>query len=121
MPMRRGAAADAGGGLGGGVGAGAVPVDGDHGGVADYPGVVAGGEGGDLAGDGVELGAVGKTDPKLSGHVVLEVRRFAQVGAGGGLDVLGPAPAWLQHQAPDVAAVDVQYFQDAAGEFAHFV
>src|SRR5689334_14113746 len=69
------------------------PVDDDDLGVADDPGVVAGGQGRDLARRGVELGAVGQLDPQGAGDVVLEVRGLAQVGARDRLDVVGPAPA----------------------------
>ena len=83
-----------------GVVAGAVPVDHDHRLVADYPGVVALGQGGDVAGPRIELRAVGHDHVQHALHVVLEVRRLAQVGARERLDVLGPAPARLQGQPP---------------------
>ena len=46
------------------------------------------GQGGDLAGGGVELGTVAHDHMQGALKVVLEVRCLAQVGAGQGLDVL---------------------------------
>jgi hypothetical protein len=42
---------------------------------------VPGWQGGDLAGGGVELVAVGRLDAERAGHVVLEVRGLAQLGS----------------------------------------
>ena len=104
-----------------GVVAGAVPVDHDHRLVADHPGVVALGQGGDVAGPRIELRAVGHDHVQHALHVVLEVRRLAQVGARERLDVLGPAPARLQRQPADLGAADPQQVQRAALELASLV
>src|SRR6266487_2505941 len=89
-----------------GVVACSPPVDDHDRFVADHPGVVALGKGGDIAGVGVELGAVGHLDVQCAGYVVLKVRRLAPVGAGDRLDVLGPLPAGLQGEPADVAVAD---------------
>src|SRR3954471_13593762 len=97
---------------------GAPPVDDDDGFVTDDPGVVPGGEGGDLAGDGVELPAVAAADPQGPGDVVLEVRGLAPPGAGDRSDVLGPAPPRLQGQPADLGAADVDQVHPAVRELA---
>ena len=78
-----------------GVVRGAPPVDDDDRLVADHPGVVPGRQRRHLPGRRVELLAVGRADAQRAGHVVLEVRRLAQLGAGERLDVDRPAPARL--------------------------
>src|SRR5216684_1428491 len=75
-----------------GVVAGPVPVDHDDRLVPHHPGVVPLGQRGDVSRPGVELHAVGHHDVQRALHVVLEMRRLAQVGAGERLDVLRPAP-----------------------------
>jgi len=94
----------------GGVVAGAPPVHDRYRHIADHPGVVPRRQRSHLARGGVELGAVGRADPQCSGDVVLEVRCLAQFGAGHRLDVLGPSPARLEGQPPDLAAPDMQQF-----------
>src|ERR1700733_3601151 len=88
--------------------AGAPPVDDDDGFVADHPGVVAGGQRGYLPGRRIERAAIGQLDPQCACHVVLEMRRLAQVGARDRLDVLGPPPPRLEDEPSDVAAPDAQ-------------
>src|SRR5580692_1564514 len=104
-----------------GIVAGAPPVDDDDRLVADHPGVVPWRKRGHLAGARVELGAVGQLDAQSPGDVVLEVRGLAQVGARDRLDVTGPAPPGLEHQAAYVAAADVQQLDLAVGEGADLV
>jgi hypothetical protein len=104
-----------------GVVAGAVPVHQDHRLVSHHPGVVTLRQRGDIAGPGVELGAVGHHDVQRSGRVVLEVRRLAQVGARDRLDVVRPAPAGLQGEPADFGAADLDEVHGAVGERAGLV
>jgi hypothetical protein len=104
-----------------GVVAGAVPVHHDHRFVADHPGVVALRQRGDIAGLRVELGAIGHHDVQRAAHVVLEVRRFAQLGACQRLHVLRPAPAGLQGKPADLGAADPQQVEGAPLERACLV
>src|SRR5450631_1399831 len=70
---------------------------------------------------GVELAAVGHLNVQRPLGVVLEMRRFAQLGAGDRFDVFGPAPARLQCQAADLAVADVDQVDRAAFEGARLV
>ena len=99
----------------------APPVHDDDRLVADDPGVVALGEGGDVTRDRVELAAVGHLDPEGALDVVLEVRRLAEVGARDRLDVVGPAPAGLQREPADLAVADVEQLDQAVLEGAGLV
>jgi hypothetical protein len=82
---------------------------------------VALGQRGDVAGPGVELGAVGHHDVQRPGHVVLEVRRLAQLGTRQRLDVLRPAPPGLQGEPADLGAADLEQVQGAVVEAAGLV
>ena len=53
--------------------------------------------------------------------MVLEVRRLAAVRPGDGLDVGRPAPARLQHQAPDLGAADTENLRPSVRELADLV
>src|SRR5690606_21215459 len=102
-------------------GAGTVPVD-DHGGlVADHPAVVARAQAGDVTGAGLHLGAVVHQDAEAAAHVVLEVRCLAALGPGDGLDVVGPPPAGLEHQAAHLGAADGDDLGVAVGGFPALV
>src|SRR3990170_1232370 len=87
--------------------AGARPVDEHDWLVADDPGVMAGGQGRNLARADLELRAVRHHDVDAAGGVVLEVGRLAPLRAGDGLDVLRPAPARLKRELAHDAAADV--------------
>jgi hypothetical protein len=99
----------------------AVPVHQDHRLVSDHPGVVTLRQRGDIAGPGVELGPVGHHDVQRPGHVVLEVRRLAQLGARDRLDVGRPAPAGRQGQPADFGAADLDQVHGAVGEGAGLI
>ena len=71
------------------------------------------GQRGDVSGPGVELGAIGHHDVQRSGHVVLEMRRLAELGAGQRLDVVRPAPPGLQGETADFGAADLEEVQGA--------
>src|SRR6186997_161002 len=102
---------------GSGVAAGAVPVDDDRRLVADHPGVVTAGQGGDVARSGDELRAVVHADRELAADVILEVRCLAARGLGDRLHVARPAPAGLELEAADAAAADVEDPRGAVREF----
>src|SRR5215467_11200515 len=57
---------------------------------------------------GDELDTVVHLDRQPAADVVLKVRRLAAPGARDRLHVLRPAPAWLKHQPPDLAAANVE-------------
>src|SRR3954468_5802504 len=99
----------------------ALEVD-HHGGlVADHPRIVTRRQERDVARLAVELGAVVHLDAQHAGDVVLEVRRLAALGAGERLHRGRPAPAGLEHGAPDGGAADVDQLDAALGKFAHFI
>ena len=79
------------------------------------------GQRGHVAGPGVELGAVGHHHVQRPGHVVLEVGRFAQLGAGQRLAWSRPAPARLQGEPADLGAADLEQVQGAVVEAAGLV
>src|SRR5271165_4374040 len=78
--------------------------------VADDPGVMSARKRCDVARAGDELRAVVRPDRETSGHVILEVRRLAALGLGDRLDVVRPAPARFEDEAPDLASADVKNF-----------
>src|SRR4051794_18873918 len=104
-----------------GVVAGAEPVHDDRRLVAHDPGVVAAGQRGDVAGPGDELGAVVHADGQPAADVVLEVRCLAARRVGQRLDVVGPAPARLEHEPSDLAAADLEDLRAAVGELARLL
>ena len=55
------------------------------------------------------------------GHVVLEVGCLAQLGAGQRLDMIRPAPAWLQGEPADLGAADLEQVQGTVVEAAGLV
>ena len=63
-----------------------------------------------------EGAAVGHHHMQRPGHVVLEVRRLAQVGARQRLDVVRPAPSGLQREPADLGAADLEQVQGAVVE-----
>ena len=56
----------------------------------------------------VEFSAIGHGDVENATDLVLEVRRFAEIGASDGLDVLRPAPSGLEGEASDLTPTDGQ-------------
>jgi len=76
--------------------------------MAHHPGVVALREGGYVPGVAVEFTAIGHGDVKGATDLVLEMRRFAEVGAGDGLHVRRPAPSGLEGKASDLTPTDGQ-------------
>src|SRR5204862_7931353 len=94
-------AASRGDSVGSGVVGGAVPVNDHCWLVAYHPRVVTAGQRCHVPRLGDELTAVVHPYREPSADVVLEVRRLARVGTRDGLDVVGPAPARLEHQPAD--------------------
>ena len=68
---------------------------------------------------GAELGflPVVHDDLHTPGDEVAHVRRLAAIGAGDGLDVLGPLPAGVEGGSPNRAAVEVDQFELARSVF----
>src|SRR4249919_2731388 len=64
--------------------------------LADGPGVVPGRDRDGVAGADLALGSVVHDDVHPAGEHVAEMRGLAAVRLGERLDVLGPAPAWLE-------------------------
>ena len=79
------------------------------------------GEGGDVAGPGVELEPSAITTCSTPCTWYWKCGASHSVGAGERLDVLGPAPAGLQGQPADLGAADPQQVQRAALEPAGLV
>src|SRR3954462_3274979 len=104
-----------------GVVAGAEPVHDDRRLVAHDPGVVAAGQRGDVAWLGDELGPVVHADRQPAADVILEVRCLAARRVGDRLDVIGPAPARLEHEPPDLPAADLEDLRAAVGELARLL
>jgi hypothetical protein len=90
----------------------ALPIDDDAGLVADDPCVVAGRQDGEIAGTVFHfLAAVGHDEFHSPGDEVAGMRGLAAIGLRDGLDVLGPAPAWLESRSPYWAGIEVDQFE----------
>jgi hypothetical protein len=81
--------------------------------IADHPGVVTGPDHERVTGPQLHLGAVGHPHPLAPGDDIAGVGDLAQLGAGERLDVLRPAPAGLEHRAPDRRVIECDQIDPA--------
>jgi hypothetical protein len=73
------------------------PVNGDPRLIPDDPRVVTGRDLEGIPAHDLQRSAVGHFDVQMPGHDVADVVHLAALGANYRLDVLGPAPAWLEY------------------------
>jgi len=88
-----------------------LEIDQHHRLVADDPGVVPRGQGRDVAGFAIQLGAVVHLDMQHAGDVVLQMRRLTTRRLGDWLHAGRPSPARLQGRTTDRRTADLDQFQ----------
>src|SRR5579884_1384389 len=85
--------------------------------ISDGPPIVARGDGHDVPGTELELGAVVHAHPLAPGYDIAEVGSLAAVGAGNRLHVLGPLPSRLERGPTDHSAAHLHDLDVAAPVF----